>query len=153
MQTIILAPGSLSHVANIVKGYAIAVGIIVAIGFVWMWWIHRQRERSQEWAVRATAVWGNWLRFAVDHPELADPSLGRPELPADVARYRAFVATLLVTAEEVLLLADEPRWRDIILRQLEPHRAYLASDHFRTTALKSCSLTVRELMTPLTGVA
>lgn len=153
MLTVILAPGSLNHVANIVKGYAIAIGIAIAIGFVWMWWSHRQRERAQELALRATAVWGNWLRSALNHPELADPSLGKIETPADVVRYKAFVATLLVTVEEVLLLANQPRWRDIALRQLEPHRAYLASEDFRTTALKSCSPTVRELMTPLTGIA
>ena len=46
MLTVILAPGSLNHIANIVKGYAIAVGIMIAIGFVWLWWSHRQRSRS-----------------------------------------------------------------------------------------------------------
>ena len=151
MLTIILAPGSLNHIANIVKGYAIAIGIAIAIGFVWMWWSHRQRERRQELAIRANAVWGNWLRLAIAHPELAEPSLGAMTAPADVIRYKAFVATSLVAIDEVLLLADLPHWRNTIVRQLEPHRAYLASEDFRTTALPNCSPVVRELIAPLTG--
>jgi hypothetical protein len=153
MLTVILAPDSLGHIANIVKGYAIAIGIAIAIGFVWLWWSHRMRERGQELALRANAVWGNWLRSAVAHPELAAPGPGLMTRPGDAVRYAIFVDSLLVAAEEVLLLADQPRWRDIILRQLEPHRGYLATDDFRTTRLQTCSPAIRELMKPLTGVA
>ena len=153
MLTVILAPGSLNHIANIVKGYAIAIGIAIAIGFVWLWWSHRQRERRQELAIRASAVWGDWLRLAIAHPELAEPSLGALTTPADVIRYKAFVATGLVAIEEVLLLADQPHWRDMIVRQLEPHRAYFSSDEFRTAALPNCSPVVRQLIAPLTGAS
>ena len=151
MLTVILAPGSLNHIANIVKGYAIAIGIAIAIGFVWLWWSHRQRERRQELAIRASAVWGDWLRLAIAHPELAEPSLGALTTPADVVRYKAFVATGLAAIDEILLLADQPHWRDTIVRQLEPHRAYLASEDFRMSAMPSCSPVVRELIAPLTA--
>lgn len=150
MLTVFLAPDSLGHIANIVKGYAIAIGIAIAIGFVWVWWAHRQRERRQDLALRANTVWGRWLRLAIAHPELAEPSLGTLLAPAETVRYRAFVATLLTAVEEVLLLADQPRWRDAILRQLEPHRSYLASDDFRATGLTTCSPAVRELIIPQT---
>ena len=153
MLTIVLTPGSLNHIANIVKGYAIAIGIVIAIGFVWMWWTHRQRERRQELAVRANSVWGNWLRLAISHPELAEPSPGVLNPAVDVVRYRAFVATLLATSNEVLLLRDEPTWCGTIFRGLEPHRAYLSSPEFRAGDMKSCSMRLRDLMAPLTAVA
>lgn len=151
MLTVLLAPGSLNHTANIIKGFAIAIGIAVAVGFVWMWWAHRQRERRQELASRARGVWAGWLRLAVDHPSLTDPRSRVVADPVEIARYKTLVAALLCTADEVLMLEDSPLWRATLLRHLEPHRTWLASDEFRATTLADCSPALQALIRPLTG--
>jgi hypothetical protein len=140
-----LAQG-LNQIANIIKGFAIAIGVAIAIGFVWMWWKNRVRERSQELSARAGAIYSDHLRFAVDHPEFADPMLGGLTSPVEVARYKSFVASLLTTADEILLLQPTPQWRDALLRQIAPHRSFLASDEFHATILAGCSPEVKALV-------
>jgi len=149
MLTVLLAPGSLNHTANNIKGFAIAIGIAIAVGFVWMWWVHRQRERNQELGSRAYAVWDGWLRLALAHPDLADP--GRAGGAVDSVRYETFLATLLVTADQVLLFEDSARWRATIARHLEPHRARLASEEFKATTLKECSPALQRLIASIAG--
>lgn len=151
MLTVILAPGSLNHTANIIKGFAIAIGIVVAIGFVWTWWAARQRERRQENASRARAAWADWLRLAVAHPEMAEPSTAAFAGAADVVRYKSFVESLLATAEHVLLLDRAPAWQDTIRRHLAPHRAWLASAEFQATTLGACSPAVAALVAEAVG--
>ena len=150
MLLIQLAQG-LNQTANIIKGFAIAIGVAVAVGFVWMWWLHRQRERAQEMGVRARAVWGDWLRLAVAHPELADPGLGAVSGPAEMVRYKAFVASLLAAADQVLLLEPTPEWRKTVARQLALHASLLASGDFRSSLLGDCSTEVRKLVETVTA--
>lgn len=145
MPIMFLAQG-LNQTANIIKGFAIAIGIAIAVGFVWMWWAHRQRERRQEMAARARGVWQSWLRLAVEHPELADPAPGTHGHAGDVARYKAFVASLIMAADEVLLLDDTAAWRGQIARQLAPHRAWLASPEFERAGLAGCTMHLRALI-------
>ena len=108
---VVLAPGSLNHIANIVKGYAIAVGVSVAIWFVWQWWAHRQRERVQELGARTKAIYSGYLRTAMQHPHLAEPMVGGLDSAAEQVRYRQFVAQLLAAADEILLLVPTPAWK------------------------------------------
>lgn len=145
MLLIQLAQG-LNQTANIIKGFAIAIGIAIAVGFVWMWWLHRQRERTQELGVRARAVWGDWLRLAVAHPELADPGLGAVSGAGEIVRYKAFVAALLAAADQILMLDPSPEWRRTVARQLAPHASFLASGEFRSSLLADCSLEVKKLV-------
>lgn len=151
MLTVILAPGSLNHTANIIKGFAIAIGIGIAIGFVWMWWVARQRERRQELESRARAAWTDWLRVALANPEMSQPSAAAFANPIDVVRYRSFVESLLATADHILLLDPSETWRDAIRRHLQPHRSWLASPEFQTTALRHCSPALTVLVAETVG--
>ncbi len=140
---------NLSAVANMIKGYAIAIGVAVAIGFVWTWWAHRQRERTVELTARASGLYGDYLRLAIAHPELqeAQPGTGSP---MGTARYRTFVANLLTTAEQILLLDPRPAWKEKLSRQLEPHRAFLMSEEFRAGDFNECSTLLKSVIERVT---
>ncbi len=141
-----LAPGSVNHVANIVKGYALALGVVFAIWFVWQWWRTRQRETVEERSLRAKSVHARHLALALQHPELAEPMLGSLSSAIEVARYRIFVAVLLASADEILALDPAPAWRDTLVRHLSAHRSYLTSAEFRDTTLRDCSAELRRLV-------
>lgn len=143
---VVLAPGSINHIANIVKGYAIAIGIVFAIWIVWQWWSARNREMAADRAARAKGVWARHLALALQHPELAEPMLGSLSSAAEVARYRTFVASLLAAADEILSLEPTQAWHATLARHLTAHRSYLASGDFRDAGLQDCSEAVRGLV-------
>jgi hypothetical protein len=139
-------PPGLNTLANILKGFSIAIGVAIAVGFVWLWWVHRMRERDHELLARARAVYTGFLRFSLDHAPLADPMLGGLTTPSEISRYKSYVASLLSAAEEILHLQPKPEWRSTLLRHLMPHRSFLSSDEFRATILDDCSAEVRSLV-------
>ncbi|MFM9941939.1 MAG: hypothetical protein ACKVP7_20850 [Hyphomicrobiaceae bacterium] len=147
----VLAPGSLNHTANIIKGFAIAIGIAIAIGFVWMWWAHRVRERRQELSARARSVYATALRTGIQHPELAEPMLGVISSPADIVRYKHFVASQLATADEILALDPSASWRAVLVRHLTPHKSYLASEEFRLGVLPTSTTEVQGVIKQVVG--
>jgi hypothetical protein len=146
-----LAPGSLNHTANIIKGFAIAIGIAIAIAFVWMWWASRQRERLVELASRARAVHSAQLRAAMQYPELAEPMAGSLATPAEMVRYKQYVAGLLSSAGEILLIDPTEAWRATLTRQLAPHAAYLKSAEFRAAGFEDCTAEVQALVRRVAG--
>jgi hypothetical protein len=134
-------------VANMVKGYAIAIGVAVGIAFVWMWWRQRQQEQAQSLAAQARGIYSDWLRVALNHPELAEPVLGGP---AEMIRYKLFVAALLSAADKILILDADPAWRETLGRQISPHRSYLASREFQDGAYHDCTPRLREIIDAVT---
>ncbi len=148
MVLIVLAQG-LNQTANIVKGFALAIGVVVAIGFVWMWWANRVREQRTTLAARAKSIFATHLRAAIQHPELAEPLLGGLDNSVELVRYKQFVANLLATADEILLIEPSPVWRVTLLRQLSPHASYLTSEEFRIGGLADCTLEVARLIEQL----
>ncbi|MEZ5856324.1 MAG: hypothetical protein R3D67_16805 [Hyphomicrobiaceae bacterium] len=143
--TVMLAPGSINHVANIVKGYAIAIGVVFGIYMVWQWWQTRVREAIIDRTARARSVWARHLGLALQNPTLAQPNMSRLS-ESDVPRYRVFVASQLASADEILALDPSDQWRDTLLRHLVPHKDYLASEDFRQTTLKDCSAETRSVL-------
>ena len=129
--------------ANMLKGYALALGVAVAIGFVWAWWVHRQREHAEERSARSRAAFQRHLHQALLHPELAEPVLGGP---AEMVRYKLFVANLLAIADEILILSPTVAWRETLMRQLVPHRSLLVSREFRDGTYRDCTPEVRALI-------
>jgi hypothetical protein len=148
---VVLAPGSINHVANIVKGYAIAIGVVFAIWIVWQWWAARNRELVVDRAARAKGVWARHLALALQHPELAEPMLGSLASAAEAARYRTFVASLLAAADEILSLEPTDAWRMTLVRHFAAHRSYLSSAEFRDAGLADCSDAVRALVGRVVG--
>jgi hypothetical protein len=148
---VLLAPGSVGHIANIVKGYAIAIGVVFAIWFVWQWWRTRMGEMALERATRAKEAWRRHLVSALQQPELAEPMLGALSSPIESARYRTFVASLLATADEILALEPSDGWRETLGRSLRAHSSYLRSAEFRDAGLRDCSEEVRALIDRVSG--
>jgi hypothetical protein len=144
----VLAPGSLNHIANIVKGYAIAIGVAFAIYMVWRWWQTREREAAVERTARARGVWARQLALALAYPELAAPG---ETGPAERMRYGSYVASLLAASDEILALDDKAEWRATLARHLAPHRAFLASSEFRDTLLKDCTEATRDVVRAATA--
>jgi hypothetical protein len=132
-----------NQIANMVKGYALAIGVAVAIGFVWAWWANRQREHGEERGARARAAYQRYLHQALLTPELAEPVLGGP---AEIVRYKLFVANLLAIADEILILCPTVGWRDTLMRQLVPHRSLLVSREFHDSTYRDCTPEVRALI-------
>ena len=148
MLLIVLAQG-LNQTANIVKGFALAIGVAVAIGFVWMWWANRVREQRTTLAARAKSIYAAHLLTAIKHPELAEPLLGALDNPVEMVRYKQFVANMLATADEILLVEPAPAWRVTLLRHMLPHASFLTSEEFRTAGLADCTPEVARLIDQL----
>lgn len=132
-----------NQTANMLKGYALAIGVAVAIGFVWAWWTHRQREHAEEREAGARAAYQRYLHQALLTPELAEPVLGGP---AEMVRYKLFVANLAAIADEILLLCPTAAWRETLMRQLVPHRSLLVSREFHDGIYRDCTPEVRALI-------
>ncbi len=146
MLTVFLAPGSLNHIANIVKGYAIAIGVAFAIWFVWQWWVKRQREQELGLATQAKEAYASFLALALQHPEMAEPQLGALSGPVEMARYRHFVARLIATADHILMLQPTDQWRRTMRRHLSAHASYLASQDFARDGIDAATEEVRALI-------
>jgi len=119
----------LNHGANIVKGYALAIGVIFAIWIGYTWWRRKLAADRVEAQVRAKQAFARFTHQVMQQPELAAP------VPADGgvhrARYQKYVELLLTTADEILLLDPSPEWRAALSRQIGPHLEFLASPAFR----------------------
>ncbi|MBS0243356.1 MAG: hypothetical protein JSS20_14350 [Proteobacteria bacterium] len=149
---VMLAPDTVGHLANTVKGYALAIGTAFAMWFVWMWWKVRVDEARSERSARARAAWSRYLSTALQNPELAEPMIGSLSSPVEVARYRSFVATLLAVGDEILALEPTKAWRDTLARHLAPHSSYLGSHEFQSSGLADCTEEVRGIVRSVAGV-
>jgi hypothetical protein len=105
--------------------------------------VHRQREHAEERGARARAAFQRHLHQALLHPELAEPVLGGP---AEMVRYKLFVANLLAIADEILILLPTAAWRETLMRQIVPHRSLLVSREFRDGTYRDCTPEVRALI-------
>ena len=119
----------LNHGANIVKGYALAIGVAFAMWIVWTWWRRKLKADLLEQQVRAKQAFARFTHQMMQQPELAVPVAadGGPQR----ARYQKYMELLLTTTDEILLLDPSPDWRAMLGRQLAPHAEFLASPAFR----------------------
>ena len=129
MLTMLISSFDLNHVANIVKGYALAIGVVFAMWIVWTWWRRKLAVDRLEAQVRAKQAFARFTHQVMAVPELAMP------VPADGgaprARYQKYMELLLITADEIMLLDPSPEWRSALGKQLLPHGEYLSSQSFR----------------------
>jgi hypothetical protein len=137
---------TLYQFSNMVKGFALALGVLVAVVVALAWW--RRSAAASQIAAQAQAqrVYANYLLQAMQHPDLARPrpeELGKPRVKA---QYHWFVGYLLSTAEEILLVDATPTWRETIVRQLAPHRAYLCQPAFRDGPYRNLSSELKGLV-------
>lgn len=150
---VVLAPGSLNHIANTVKGYAIAVGVAFGIAIVWVWYRHAQDAARVARETRAKEAYGQYLAVAMANPALAQPGALGSVTPLQRAQYEWFVGYFLNTAEQVLLYDPSPAWRTVLRQHLMLHQELLASDAFRTGIYRTMSDELRTLIDQASGSA
>lgn len=141
-----MTPGSIGNIANIVKGYALAIGVVFGMWMVWMWWRHVRRVSRIANEAQAKAIYGRYLELAVQHADLAQP---RPSDSADVperARYEWFVGYLLNVADQILLVDPSPAWRATLGYHLSLHKDVLNLPAFRDGPYQQLSPALRALV-------
>lgn len=134
------------QLANMVKGYALAIGVAFAIWIVLRWWRRSQEAARVNRAAQAKRVYANYLLQAMQHPELARPGPEDAAKSRTRAQYQWFVGYLLTTAEEILLVDANATWRETIVRQLAPHREFLGQPAFRDGPYRSLSADLKGLV-------
>lgn len=80
------------------------------------------RGARQQRQAAAIGILQDYLKFSVDHPELASRS---PDAPAD-ARYEWFAIHTLFTAESLwTFVGEDERWDRTLEVLIRPHRSFL----------------------------
>jgi hypothetical protein len=103
------------------------IGVIVA---------YRQFRAGASAQNRTTAVtaWSEYLRLALQHPELARPAdwlTGQGISSPQFGQYRWFVAAMMFAAEQVLEAhPDDRAWMDVVEAQLRYHKGFLHTSYF-----------------------
>lgn len=148
---VVLAPGSLNHIANIVKGYAIAIGVAFGIAIVWIWYKHAIDSARVARETRAKEIYGQYLAIAMANPALAQPGALGSGTTVQRAQYEWFVGYFLNAAEQILLFDPSPAWRAVLRQHIGLHQELLASDAFRSGIYQTMSPALRELIDTASG--
>ena len=154
---LLISSFDLNHAANIVKGYALAIGVVFAMWIVWTWWARKLKVDKLEAQVRAKQAFARFTHQGMAAPELSIP-VAADGGPAR-ARYQKYMELLLTTADEIVMLDPSPQWRAVLGRQLAPHVEYLGSAGFREGLYTILSADARDLVdkvvapTPAAGPA
>lgn len=141
-----MAPGSIGHIANIVKGYALAIGVVFGMWMIWMWWQHVRQVGRVANEAQAKAIYGRYLELAIQNPQLAQPA---PSASADAparARYDWFIGYLLNVADQILLVDPSPAWRATLGYHLALHKDVLGLPAFRDGPYQQLSPALRALI-------
>jgi hypothetical protein len=99
--------------------------------------------RRAERQANAHELWRDYLKLAFDHPKLADPRLQLAKFDYDnltvdgsaklFQKYEWFAGGLLDAFVEILDVIPSKEWQMTIKSQLQLHRDYLLSSHFRNS--------------------
>lgn len=126
---------------NAEKISGVAEGLIALFAFagvVIAWWTVINARNSQREAT-AKHIYGEYLKLAVGHPDLANPEFmsDRQESNNSVEclkrreQYRWFVASMMNACDEIARIRPgDTGWRDTILEDLKMHIDYLRSRQF-----------------------
>ena len=97
--------------------------------------------RRAELRGNANELWRETLRLAFDNPKLSDPTLHLADFNYDTLtidgskelfqKYELFVDNILYASEEILTASPTKEWERAVRAQLQTHRFYLQSAHFR----------------------
>jgi hypothetical protein len=114
---------------------------LAAVGALIYAHLQIREGRRAEQRTDANELWRETLRLGFDNPKLADPSLKLAafdyvELTVDGSKesfqkYELFVDTILNASEEILGVNPTAEWQAAVRIQLQQHRDYLLSHHFK----------------------
>jgi hypothetical protein len=116
----------LTRWAPVLAAFVTTASMIFAVTTYW----RGAREQKQASAIN---ILQDYLKFSVDHPELASRDANAPT----DARYEWFAAHTLFTAESLwTFVGDDERWDKTLDVLLRPHRAYLQEGAVRCEAFQ-----------------
>lgn len=113
----------IKHVASIVKGYALAIGVAYAIWYVWRWRRQTRAWRLNDQQAKAQNLWSAYLKTKLDFFQ-------QPIDAEETQRGIDFVAYLLSVGNEILLINPNNDWRATLRDELGCYKPILKSDTF-----------------------
>jgi hypothetical protein len=121
-----LTPERLAHIATVLTALIAGIALIIAI-FQIRAANHTQREAT------AQATYNEYLKLALENPELADGRLAPSASEKEKTKYTWFVSFFLHSAEHIHnLFPHEADWVNSLRSQICIHRQYLRSDAYQT---------------------
>ena len=107
--------------------YATILGAVVTAGSMVFGVLTYQRSAAESRHAAALGMLQEYLKLAVEHPDLASRA---PDQPVD-PRYEWFATHALFTAETIWTLEKtDPRWASSVDAILRQHRGYLTTGAF-----------------------
>jgi hypothetical protein len=116
-----------------------AVAILVAV-----LQINNSNDAQRE--VTAQDTYKEYLRLAVENPDIADGLTELPTDPAKRAKYSWFVSYFLHSAEHAFSVAPTDEWRAAISSQVCLHKVFLSSEEYQNTLKLHYDKTFRDLV-------
>ena len=109
-----------AHLATVIGALVTAVSMVFAV-------VTYQRSAAEHREAAALGMLQDYLKLAVDHPDLASREPGQPS----DARYERFATNAVFTAETLwVLVGHDQRWQRAIDAILREHRGYVVQGVF-----------------------
>lgn len=109
----------------------IATAIIAILALIIAAW-QIQASASIQREASAREAFKEYLKIAIDKPELADARLSASDAPDARSRYAWFVTYFLYSAEQIYdIYPDDPAWRNSLAEEICYHQAYLSGTEFQ----------------------
>jgi hypothetical protein len=114
----------------------IVANVATLFGLIGVFIAYRQFKAGVEAQKRDTAInaWTEYLKLALQHPDLARPQAWMTGHGIDSPKfreYRWFVAIMLFASEQILEAhPGDQAWKDIVEGQMRNHRGFLETSYF-----------------------
>jgi hypothetical protein len=119
-----------SNIATMLTFVVALAALLVAVKQIQSANLSQREATAQE-------TYGEYLKLAIEKPELADGIVDQNATAEDRAKYSWFVSYCLHAAEHIyLLFPDDENWANALRSQICPHRDYLSGEEFQKS-LKS----------------
>jgi type II secretory pathway pseudopilin PulG len=94
----------------------------------------------------AQDTYKEYMRLAVENPDIADGLSELPNDPTKRAKYSWFVSYFLHSAEHAFSVAPTDEWRAAISSQVCLHKAFLSSEEYQSSLELHYDKTFRDLV-------
>jgi hypothetical protein len=142
------------YLANVSTTLLFAITALVSAFGIWQFYqsVYFNREMA------AKAVYANYLALAFENPQFANPDVSVVDYDAltlngsriDFEKYEWFVTVMANAYEEISFLSKGTSWETEIKSNLDYHRAYFRSDHYRNSAyLENVGASLRPMIRDL----
>ena len=135
-----------NRVLEHVTAWSTLATALVAAGALCVAWNQIQSSNETQREATAQDTYKEYLRLAVENPDLADGLVQVPEEPAARAKYSWFVSYFLHSAEHAFLADPSEEWRLAIGNQVCFHRAFLNGNEYQKVLRHHYNSAFRDLV-------